>query len=88
MFAIAEETPAAAPVRSFLRAVVDDERSIIDILMAALKDGSHIVRENAIDELEELQARDAVPALRLLLDDSHRDVRAAARHALQTLADG
>jgi HEAT repeat protein len=55
--------------------------------MAALKDDSHIIRENAIDELEALEAREAGPALRRLLDDSHRDVRAAARYALQALAD-
>jgi hypothetical protein len=136
VFAAAEEDAAATPVRSFLRAALDDERefvaaealdglafgrtplqaevlerlsqhpspyvrgallrylarvrgrSVVDILVAALKDGSHIVRENAIDELEELEAREAVPALRRLLDDSHRDVRAAARYALQTLAEG
>ena len=59
----------------------------IDTLMAALKEDSHIIRENAVDELEELEAREAIPALRRLLDDSHQDVRTAARYALQTLAD-
>ena len=49
--------------------------------MAALKDDSHIIRENA------LEAREAGPALRRLLDDRHRDVPAAARYALQALAD-
>lgn len=136
VFAVAEEDAAAAPVRSFLRAVIDDERelvaaealdglargetpldaealgrlsqhpspfvrgallrylarlegrSAIAVLMAGLEDGSHIVRQNAIDELERLEVRDAVPALRRLLDDSHSDVRAAARYALHTLTDG
>jgi HEAT repeat protein len=136
VFAAAEEDASAAPVRSFLRALLDDEREFVAAealdglafgatpldgetlerlshhpspyvrgallrylarrrgrtaipeLMAGLQDGSHIVRQNAVDELEQLEVRDAIPALRRLLDDDDRDVRAAVRHALQTLADG
>jgi HEAT repeat protein len=46
------------------------------------------VERATVDELEELEVRDAIPALRRLLDDGDRDGREAVRHALQTLADG
>lgn len=54
--------------------------------MIGLNDGSYVIRQNAIDELAQRGARQADPALRQLLDDSHPDVREAARYALQTLA--
>jgi HEAT repeat protein len=71
-----------------LRYLARRGRTALPELMAGLRDGSHIVRQSAVDELEELEVRDATAALRRPLDDGDRDVGAAVRHALQTLADG
>ena len=55
----------------------------LSILLEALRDERYIVRECAVDELDELDppAFDAEVAshIRPLLDDSHPDVRSAAR---------
>ncbi len=55
------------------------------LLIGALQDSDHIVRENAIDELHRLGAVETVPHLRPLLRDSHPDVRQAAQTAIEGL---
>lgn len=57
----------------------------INILIEALNDPDFIVRENAVDELGELEVVSAIPLLRPLLNDSHPDVRSAAQTAIETL---
>ena len=55
------------------------------LLVAALSDPDFIVRENAIDELDELDdgPGDAMPLIRSLLTDPHPHVRQAAQTALE-----
>ena len=55
------------------------------LLIEALKDPHFIVRENAADELGELDVVTAIPDLRQLLADSHPDVRQAAQTAIEIL---
>lgn len=55
------------------------------ILLAFLKSKEPIVRENAVDELDELGCVEALPAIRLLLRDSDRNVRQAAETAISNL---
>lgn len=57
----------------------------INILIEALNDPDFIVRENAADELGELEVISAIPLLRPLLNDSHPDVRSAAQTAIEML---
>lgn len=56
-----------------------------DLLIKSLQDPDYIVRENAIDELQELDATDAIPMLAPLLHDPHPYVRQAAETALSGL---
>ncbi|BAZ31784.1 hypothetical protein NIES4074_42570 [Cylindrospermum sp. NIES-4074] len=56
------------------------------LLIEALQDPDYIVRENAIDELDDLGAVEAVANIRPLLTDSHPHVRQAAETAIQNLA--
>ena len=60
----------------------------IPILLEALHDERYIVRECAVDELDELDppASNAAPYVRPLLDDPHPDVRSAARWYFESLA--
>jgi HEAT repeats/HEAT repeat len=61
----------------------------IPILLEALRDERYIVRECAVDELDEMDipaAADAAPYVRPLLDDPHPDVRSAARWCFAHLA--
>ena len=55
------------------------------ILLDALESPEPIVRQNAIDELDELGAIDALPQIRKLLDDEDEDVREAAQSAVNNL---
>ena len=55
------------------------------LLVGALRDADHIVRENAVDELHRLGAVETVPHLRPLLRDSHPHVRQAAQTAIEGL---
>ena len=57
------------------------------LLVTALKDPHNIVRDNAIDELDELNNPEALPFLYLLLDDPHPDTRQAAQTAIKNLKD-
>lgn len=57
------------------------------LLIEALKDPDFIVRENAADELGELDGAEAIPYLRPLLVDSHPDVQQAAQTAIAMLEE-
>ena len=59
----------------------------VPILLEALQDPHYIVRENAIDELDELEAITALPYIRPFLQDQPKDVRAAARLAVEHFED-
>src|SRR5262245_24576138 len=50
-------------------------------LLKALRSGSPIIRQNGIDELDELQCTSALPEIRRLLDDPDPNVRQAAETA-------
>ncbi|MGF1490518.1 MAG: HEAT repeat domain-containing protein [Prochloraceae cyanobacterium] len=53
------------------------------ILIEALKDPGYIVRESAIDEIEELEIIDFIPYIRPLINDPHPHVRQAAATAIK-----
>jgi HEAT repeats len=55
------------------------------MLMEALDDPAYIVRENALDELDEMGVVEAIPLIRSLLTDDHPDVQQAAATALENL---
>jgi HEAT repeats len=55
------------------------------MLMEALDDPAYIVRENALDQLDELGVVEAIPLIRSLLADDHPDVQKAAAIALENL---
>lgn len=57
------------------------------VLFAALHDPHYIVRENAADELDELDDPEAIPHLRPLIRDPNPDVRQAARTAVANLKE-
>ncbi|WP_336081211.1 HEAT repeat domain-containing protein [Nocardia sp. SSK8] len=57
------------------------------ILIAALSDRSDLVRESAIDELDDLGAVGAITHLRPLVEDSAETVRQAARTAIANLTE-
>jgi HEAT repeat protein len=69
-------------LRFFARLVPEKAGSL---LKKALKSPEPIVRQNAIDELDELQCRDALTRIRRLLDDPDDDVRQAAETAVAHL---
>ena len=56
------------------------------LLLESLQDSHYIVRESAIDEIDELDLVEAIAALRPLLNDSSLDVRQAAETAIKNLA--
>lgn len=68
---VSRQTPKCAPL----------------LLIGALGDQHHLVRENAVDELDALGITAAMPQIRPLLDDPYPDVREAARTALDNLAE-
>lgn len=57
------------------------------LLIEALQDRHEIVRQSAIDEIDELQMTDAILTLRAFLNDSSPDVRQAAETAIENLED-
>ncbi len=59
----------------------------VALLIEALHDSSPLVRQSAIDELDELEATDAVPDISKLLGDPDEDVRIAAKTALSNLSN-
>jgi HEAT repeat protein len=71
-----------AVLRYIRRLDIGDPRRI---LLDSLKDPHFIVRENAVDELEELGDPSLIPMLKPLLLDPHPDVRQAADTAIKYL---
>lgn len=57
------------------------------LLFAALESPSPIVRQIAIDELDESVCVDAIPKIRELLSDKNPDVRLAAQTAIENLIE-
>jgi hypothetical protein len=57
----------------------------IPLLKAALTSRQSIVRQNAVDELDELNCVQALPAIKRLLRDNNRNVREAAKTAVENL---
>ena len=62
-----------------------DRKRGVPLLEAALKSKSSIIRQNAIDQLDNLNRVRALPRIRRLLDDPDRDVRQAAETAVANL---
>jgi len=60
----------------------------VPLLVKALKSEMHIVRENAVDELEEMDYKPALAKIKPLLKDPNADVRQAARTAVENLGEG
>ncbi|PZS24354.1 MAG: hypothetical protein DLM61_22395 [Pseudonocardiales bacterium] len=50
-------------------------RRAIPLLLDALNDPHHLVREQAVRELDQLDYKPALPRIEPLLRDSHTDVR-------------
>jgi HEAT repeat protein len=59
----------------------------IPLLLASLESEDAIIRENAIDELDDLDFKGAVPYLSKLINDPDINVRQAAQTALDNLQD-
>jgi vesicle coat complex subunit len=57
----------------------------VSILHKALASKEPIVRQNAIDELDDLNCKEALPAIKRLLRDPDKHVRQAARSAVKNL---
>jgi HEAT repeat protein len=55
------------------------------LLLKALESGESIVRQTAIDEIDHLEYKDALPRIRPLLSDPDADVRQAAQTAVKNL---
>ena len=70
-------------VLRFMSKLYPDEAFLL--LIEALQDSDEIVRQSAIDEIDELEIIKAIPYIRPLLDDPSPDVRQAAETAIQNL---
>lgn len=77
----------------FVRAAVLDylaraePASAYPALLRGLHDDDYVVRETAIDALDDLGATEAIARIEALLDDPHEHVREAARTAVDNLRD-
>lgn len=60
--------------------------SAVPILLDALQDPHYIVRENAVDELDDMGCAEAVEFIQPLMQDPHPDVRQAAHTAFAHLS--
>ncbi len=60
-------------------------RMAVPMLVQALASGEPVVRQNGIDELDELDCVEALPTIKSLLKDKDRFVRQAARTAVKNL---
>jgi HEAT repeat protein len=69
-----------AVLRYLSRLFLDEARPY---LRAALHDPHFVVRESAIDEIDELDVIEMLDDIRPFLNDSHPDVRQAARTAIE-----
>lgn len=72
-------------VLSFMSELYPESASLL--LIEALQDPHYIVRESAIDELDELEVVESIPYIRPLLADPHPDTRQAAETAIQNLEE-
>lgn len=72
----------AAVLRYLSRLFPDEARPI---LVEALQDLEPLIRENAIDELDDMGAVEFIPEIESLLNDLHPNVREAAAIALDNL---
>lgn len=72
-------------VLAFLRH--HDPEAALPRLLAALKDQDYIIRETAVDELDEMGTVEALPAIRPLLADPHPEVRQAVQGAMRRLEE-
>ena len=70
-------------VLRFMSKLYPDEAFLL--LIEALQDSDEIVRQSAIDRIDELEIIKAIPYIRPLLDDPSPDVRQAAETAIQNL---
>jgi HEAT repeat protein len=57
------------------------------LLIESLQDSHYIVRENAIDELDEMCDIKATPYIKALMNDAHPHVRQAAKTAFENLSN-
>jgi hypothetical protein len=64
-----------------------DPEAARPLLLDALRSPDPIIRQNGIDELDELGCVEALPAVRLLLTDPDEDVRQAAQTAVANLEE-
>jgi hypothetical protein len=62
-------------------------KDAVPLLEEALDSPEPLVRENAVDELDELGYTPALPKIKKLLKDKNKDVRQAARAAVKNLED-
>lgn len=60
----------------------------VPTLLQGLESSESIVRENAVDELDELNYKPALASIRKLLNDPDADVRQAAKSAVANLNNG
>ncbi|WP_169811844.1 HEAT repeat domain-containing protein [Nocardia grenadensis] len=56
-------------------------------LVQGLRDSDYVVRETAVDALDDLDSTEAIALIEPLLEDSHEDVRQAARTAVDNLRE-
>lgn len=69
-------------VVSYMAGLFAHETETKELLLAALHDESYIVREFAVDAIDEEDIAELLPAVRPLLEDPHPHVRSAAQWAL------
>lgn len=58
-----------------------------ELLLTALHDEHYIVRESAVDAIDDEGIEELLPAVRPLLEEAHPDVRGAARWALMDYSE-
>ena len=75
--------PVVSAVLRYLSAF--DRDRAVPLLLQGLQHPDVLVRENACDELGDLEVLEAIPALLPLLDDPHPHVRQAAQTSIEDL---
>lgn len=69
-------------VARYMAGLFPNETETRELLLASLRDESFIVRESAVDAIDDEDIADLLPDVRPLLEDPHPHVRGAARWAL------
>jgi HEAT repeat protein len=83
------EHPSPYVVGSALRYFArHDPEKAVPLLVGALKSGQPIVRQNAVDELDEMNYTPALAKIKRLLNDPDEYVRQAAQSAIANLENG